>query len=189
MTPTFTAFDGSTLLAHGPDLSTVVAQTAAALGTGPRRTAFLFDDRSGKVTDLDTTSTAQEALENLDPDHKRAGPGRPKLGVVSREVSLLPRHWGWLATQPGGASATLRRLVDAAQNGAPEAPGERAARDAAWRFLSMMAPDVPGAEALSRALFAGRYPEVRAAVGPGWQPDVATHFLRLLAVAEAGGHA
>ncbi|MFY0534142.1 DUF2239 family protein [Nannocystis pusilla] len=42
----------------------------------------------------------------------RTGPGRPKLGVVSREVSLLPRHWEWLERQPSGSR---RRCADSSR--------------------------------------------------------------------------
>jgi hypothetical protein len=100
---------------------------------------------------------------------------------VSREVSLLPRHWEWLAEQPGGASATIRRLVDAARKGVVDA---RPAQDAAWRFLSMLAPDVSGAEEVSRALYAGRYDDVRRLAADDWPRDVREHFLRLVARAE-----
>lgn len=181
---TYTTFDGVTLVAHGTELDHVLAQTLTALGSGPRRSAVLFEDRTGRLTDVDLTSTVEEVLSQIRPKEVRAGPGRPKLGVVSREVSLLPRHWEWLAEQSGGASAAIRRLVDGARKGIPDATEVRAARDAAWRFLSMVAPDASGAEEVSRALYAGRYGDLRDRVGEDWPVNVREHFLRLVAAAE-----
>ena len=83
------------------------------------------------------------------------GPGRPKLGVVAREVTLLPGHWDWLAAQPGGASVALRALVDAARNVAPEGDRRRAAQEAGYRFMQAMAGDQAGFAGACRALFAG----------------------------------
>ena len=81
--------------------------------------------------------------------------GRPRLGVVAREVTLLPRHWEWLAQQRGGASAALRRLVDEARRAHAEADGQRLARERAYRCMSALAAHLPGFEEASRALFAG----------------------------------
>lgn len=188
---TFTAFDRLTLVARG-DLPAVLAATRRALDEGPRRTLFLFDDASGRMTDVDATSTEDEALTCLgrtapaDPSAPRRA-GRPRLGVVSREVSLLPRHWEWLSAQSAGASAALRRLVDAARRDDPDAGAARLAREAAWRFLATIAPDVPRAEEVSRALFAGRYEDARRDAGLDWPADVRAHFLGLVDVAEAAG--
>lgn len=185
MTETYTTFDGTRLLAHGPDLAEVLARTLALLATGPRRSVVLFDDTHGRLTDVDATSTVDEIIAVLRPEEvRRTGPGRPKLGVVSREVSLLPRHWDWLGEQPGGASAAIRRLVDTARRSDPGTTDVRLARDAAWRFLSMVAPDVSGAEEIGRALFSGRYDDLRAQVAEDWPADVREHFLRLVANAE-----
>src|SRR4029079_4156101 len=63
------------------------------------------------------------------------GRGRPRLGVVAREGTLLPRHWEWLGTQPGGASVVLRKLVEEARRANGDADRTRAARDAAYRFM------------------------------------------------------
>lgn len=101
------------------------------------RPPLVFDDRDGRQVDFDLT----------DPS---ARPGRPKLGVVSREVTLLPRHWEWLESQPSGASAALRRLVESASR----APSVTAAKDAACRFMSAVAGDLPGYEEATRALYA-----------------------------------
>ncbi len=102
-----------------------------------------FDDETGKQVDLDLTGAAAPAPRPR---------GRPSLGVEAREVTLLPRHWEWLSGQPGGASVTLRKLVEAAMRAGR---GERECRDAAYRFLSVMAGDRPGFEEAARALYQG----------------------------------
>src|SRR5262245_3846770 len=105
-------------------------------------------------------------------------PGRPKLGVVAREVTLLPRHWEWLGAQPGGASVALRKLVEEARRANGDADRARAARDAAYRFMSVMAGNLAGFEEASRALFAD---DRRRFVGlvAGWPDDVRDHVVRL----------
>jgi len=97
--------------------------------------------------------------------------GRPKLGVVAREVTLLPRHWEWLAAQPGGASVALRRLVDAARHASPVANRVRRAREATYRFMTAVAGDLPRYEEAIRALFAGDGARYDAVIG-GWPNGV-----------------
>ena len=82
------------------------------------------------------------------------GPGRPKLGVVAREITLLPRHWDWLAQQKGGASVAIRKLVDEARRVNEDGDRIRLAQEAAYRFMSAMAGNRPHYEEAIRALFA-----------------------------------
>lgn len=121
-----------------------------------------FEDTTGKQVDFNWR----------EPERASAGPGRPKLGVVSREISLLPRHWEWLETQPSGASAALRRLVDQARNS--PADQERRAREAAGRFLSAMAGNFAGYEEATRALYAGDK-ERFAELIHEWPADIRDH--------------
>jgi hypothetical protein len=107
------------------------------------------------------------------------GRGRPKLGVVAREVTLLPRHWEWLNAQPGGASVALRKLVDQARRANGDAERHRAARDAAYHFMSAMAGDLPGFEEGARALFAADRSGLAAAIAQ-WPRDIREEVLRLL---------
>lgn len=124
----------------------------------------VFDDATGRPVDLDLWDAGRTAGEEAAP----RGRGRPRLGVVAREVTLLPRHWEWLARQPGGASAALRRLIEEARKAAP---GPRAARDAAYHFLTAIGGDRPGYEEVVRALYRGETERFRALIA-GWPADV-----------------
>lgn len=107
------------------------------------------------------------------------GPGRPKLGVVAREVTLLPRHWDWLGAQPGGASVALRRLVERAQRASADSDRRREATESAYRFMHALAGDEAGFEEASRALFAGNLDRLKDEVAR-WPRDVRTHLLELV---------
>lgn len=169
-----TAFDGDRRLARGP-LAEVARAVAAA--ADPSR-ILIFRDDNGRSLDLDLRGTPEEVAARLAPAPEAAprGPGRPKLGVTAREVTLLPRHWEWLARQPGGASVALRKLVEAAQRDPAEEA--RAAREAAYRFLTTLAGDRPGYEEATRALFAGDAGGFRARISD-WPADVRDHALTL----------
>jgi uncharacterized protein len=142
------------------------------LAAGETRPILAFDDDTGAQIDVDLRTTSAE-------QPRPAGPGRPRLGVVSREVTLLPRHWEWLAAQPGGASVTLRKLVDMARNQDPQAQRARARQEAAYRFMFGVGGDLPGFEEASRALFAGDVDKL-AAVIAAWPADVRDYALGLL---------
>jgi hypothetical protein len=188
---TYTAFAGNRLIASG-DLRNMILQTKEHLNRGEAEGLLIFEDQTGVQIDFDLRGTPAEALERLASHPRfasdeaatkaRTGPGRPKLGVVSREVSLLPRHWTWLEQQPGGASGALRRLVDEA--GKQARPRERAdaAREAASKFMWVMAGNLPGFEEASRSLFA-RDQEQFAALIRGWPEDIRRHLNRLVAEA------
>ncbi|MFD1105510.1 DUF2239 family protein [Sphingobium olei] len=143
MERTFTAFAGDIWIATGDEAE--VREAVRAMGDDAQA-VLLFDDRTGRQVDIDLRGPAEPVPR---------GRGRPKLGVQPREITLLPRQWDWLAQQPGGASATLRRLVDAARKADAETPSPRAAKDAAYHFLTAMAGDRPHYEAAIRALYAG----------------------------------
>jgi hypothetical protein len=115
---------------------------------------LVFQTDTGRQMDFDLRGTLDEVLERAAPEPSK-GPGRPRLGVVSREVSLLPQHWDWLEAQPAGASAALRRLVDTAIKNQPGKERARRIREAVSRFLTSIAGDRPNYEEATRALFAG----------------------------------
>jgi hypothetical protein len=191
-----TAFDSCGLIASGALIDVALA-VKAALAENSAASVLTFDDATGAVIDLDLRGTTAEIVVRLtesakridrplspgrrngaDEDAPSRGRGRPRLGVVAREVTLLPRHWEWLASQRGGASQALRRLVDEARRADGGRSRSRAAREAAYRFMSAMAGDLPGFEDASRALFAAdrdRFAEHTAA----WPADVQTYASKL----------
>ncbi|WP_221089546.1 DUF2239 family protein [Deinococcus aquaedulcis] len=181
--PTYTAFLGPQRLATGPLPETLRTVKAAldALASPRTQPLIVFNDETGRPVDFDWRGTVDEVLARHAPGAK-AGPGRPKLGVVSREVSLLPRHWDWLESHPNGASAALRRLIDEARKADPEGERRRMASLAADRFLTVMGGDLPGAEDASRALYAGDRAAFEAQVA-GWPEDLRLHALYLAAPA------
>lgn len=166
-----TAFAGSDLIAAGR-LGEVAVAVRGALDAAPDITVLVFNDADARPVELDLRGTAEDvAARYAQPDEPgvdgatpaaaddavagQRAPGRPKLGVVGKEVTLLPRHWEWLAAQPGGASVTLRKLVEAARKQGAESERIRTSRDTAYRFASALAGNEPGYEQAMRALFAG----------------------------------
>jgi hypothetical protein len=195
---TCTAFSGNKLLFTGP-----LAEVAIAIGRSGETddTVLVFDDATGRVVDLDLRGTDTDIVERLsqplktlagryrpradtsnatlsEEDRDQKSRGRPKLGVVAREVTLLPRQWEWLAGQPGGASATLRRLVEEARKAMDPHQQRRAAREAAYLFMQAIAGNLPGYEEATRALFADDRPALEERLA-SWPADIRTYVLRL----------
>lgn len=173
---TFTIFAGTERAAQvSPRFLGPVARRI--LNDLPGVSLLVFDDETGKQVDVDLREPPLEP-EAKAPVTELRGRGRPKLGVVAREITLLPRHWDWLNGQPGGASVALRKLVDQARRDNVAIDRQREAREAAYRFLSAMAGDLPGFEEATRALFAddrARFGELLAR----WPKDIARHALWL----------
>ncbi len=176
-----TAFAGVERLAGGalPDVAITVK---AALAADPALPVLVFNDATGAVIDLDLRGSESDIRARLEPppetDLPSRGRGRPKLGVVAREVTLLPRHWNWLAAQPGGASQALRRLIDQARKADEGRTDIRLRQETAYRFLCVLAGNLPGFEEAARALFANdraRFIEQTAA----WPHDVCEHARKL----------
>lgn len=149
---TLTVFCGDRRLATGSPAEAAAAARAATLAG---ETILLLDDATGRVVDLHPDGRPALPPSPDSADAAPRGRGRPRLGVVAREVTLLPRHWDWLARQKGGASATLRRLVEEARRKDETHPSPDAARERAYRAATVLAGDRPGYEAAIRALFAG----------------------------------
>jgi hypothetical protein len=151
---TLTAFSGPNRIASGP-LDQIAATLAEAAASGA--TLLVIDDATGRVTDLDLRGSVTDIIARHPalPTEDTRGRGRPRLGVTAREVTLLPRHWDWLAGQPGGASAALRRLVESAARTSAPQDRQRRNRDAAYRAMQALGGDLPGYEAALRALYAG----------------------------------
>ncbi len=147
-------FDGHTGKQLDLDLCGSLDETLSRLKEKFSRYASNVSSKS----DLDVTQEPLQAEQGSQAGDQvtalRAKRGRPKLGVKGREVTLLPRHWEWLDAQQGGASATIRRLVENAKKEAVEHEASRAAQDATYRFVSAIAGNLPGYEEAIRALFA-----------------------------------
>jgi uncharacterized protein len=176
-----TAFEGDRRLASGL-LTDVAAQAKAAVDRGAQ--VLVFDEATSEPVEIDFRGTVAEVLQRLAPASEPPvaavprGPGRPKLGVVAREVTLLPRHWEWLSAQPGGASVALRRLVDEARRTSAGRDRIRQSQEAAYRFISTMAGNLPDFEEATRALFAREQARFEQLIGP-WPHDVRAHASKL----------
>jgi hypothetical protein len=184
---TVIAFAGNRRLASGA-LADVAAGARRALDAGEAAPLLIFDAVTSRPVEVDLRGTEAEVRARLAPRPEMAedqpGPrrGRPKLGVTAREVTLLPRHWDWLAGQRGGASVTLRRLVEEARRANPGADALREGQEALYRFTTAMAGDAPGYEEATRALFAGDRERFEAETQT-WPADVRAHALTLAAAA------
>lgn len=176
--PTLTAFAGFTRIAAGPRAE-VIASLRSRADAEP---VFVFDDSTGERLDLELREQAPIAQQGTADEQATRSVGRPKLGVVAREVTLLPRHWDWLSRQPGGASVALRRLIDEARRVHADRDAQRASREAAYRFMSAIAGDLPGFEEAARALFADERTRFEELIGP-WPEDVNAYLRRLAAAA------
>ncbi len=185
MTLSFTAFDGPRRLASGP-LSAVALEVRRALAQSAPGPVLIFNDDTGRSVDVDLRGSDEELTARLAPaspdtaTETAKGRGRPKLGVVAREVTLLPRHWDWLATQPGGASVALRKLVEEARRAQGDKGRTRQAQERAYHFMSATAGDLPGFEEAIRALYAGDRERLAEQMAP-WPRDLREHALALAA--------
>ena len=178
--PSYTAFADDQLLASG-ELREVLPKAKRAIDSGRHGTILVFDDQSGRQVEFDFAGTEDEMLARELPEKPKSGPGRPKLGVVAKEVTLLPRHWHWLEQQPQGISGALRRLVEEASKREPDRQRARISRDAASRFMWSMAGDRPNFEEASRALFAGDRDRFES-LTRDWPDDIRQHLDQQLAL-------
>lgn len=188
MQKTFTAFQGQRRLASGP--AGEVALVVKRMPSRPDEPIIIFEDSTGRSIDFDLRGGDREVLarlatlmpplpaETAESSAEPRGRGRPKLGVVAREVTLLPRHWEWLNAQPGGASVALRKLVEEARRASGDRDRERQARDAAYHFMSTMAGNLPQFEEASRALFADDRRRFTGLIAD-WPTDIRDHIVKL----------
>ena len=176
----YTAFLDGHRLAAGP-LHEVAVAVLRAQQARPDGHPLIFSDASGQAADLDLRGSEEVVAARyaeVAPTQVPRGRGRPKLGVVAREVTLLPEHWDWLAAQPGGASVALRKLVHEARRHGGERDRTRQARDRAYHAMSTLAGDLAGFEEASRALFAGDHERLVAQMAT-WTEDEQAYVLQL----------
>jgi hypothetical protein len=184
----YIAFEADRCIASG-DLREVARSAKAALGRHPQASILIFNAHTSAPVEIDFRGSVDDVLARIPPPGEPAadeetavaaprGPGRPKLGVVAREITLLPRHWDWLAQQKGGASVAIRRLVDDARRNGEDGDRIRLAQEAAYRFMSAMAGNRPHFEEAIRALFAGEAPRFEKLIAE-WPADVRDHAAKL----------
>jgi hypothetical protein len=172
----YTAFDGPKRIASG-ELAEVVLSAKRRRKKHDEASIQIFNDASGKSMDFDFSGSDEDVLKRLGPFLSKetpaapVGPGRPKLGVVAREVSLLPRHWEWLATQSGGASATLRRLVEDAKKSSVGKNRVKQAQERTYFVMLAMSGDFPHYEEALRALYKREAARFRGQI-ESWPKDV-----------------
>ncbi|MBS1997901.1 MAG: DUF2239 family protein [Cyanobacteria bacterium SZAS LIN-2] len=186
------AFQGSKKIGSG-SIGEIAVLLHGLAENGHAKDTLVFEDDTAQQIDLDLRGTREEVLERLrlrfpgisspagaESASGQPGPGRPKLGVVAREVTLLPRHWEWLNTQPGGASVALRKLVEAARLASGTKEESRRSREATYRFISAMAGNKPDFEEATRALFARDREKFNQFIA-SWPRDIREHA-QMLAV-------
>jgi hypothetical protein len=186
---TYIAFEGDRCIASG-DLRDVASAAKSALDRRKEASILVFDGKTSGPVDIDFRGSigdvlarlpqiagAPVAMEDAAPPGPR-GPGRPRLGVVAREVTLLPRQWEWLARQSGGASVALRKLVDEARRTGEDRDRVRQGQEAAYRFMSAMAGNKANYEDAIRALFAGEAARFENLIAE-WPADVRSHASKL----------
>jgi hypothetical protein len=180
------AFQNARCVARGPlkDVALEIKRTLDDLAIG---SVLIFDSQTSRPVEVDLRGTSREILSRIEAGQadgesghavRKKGRGRPRLGVVSREVTLLPRHWAWLNEQNGGASVTLRKLVEQARRERSGQQRIRKAQDAAYAFMAAMAGNEPGFEEATRALYRGD-PQLFEKQVANWPEDVRMHAQKL----------
>lgn len=186
--PAYVAFNGDRRIGSGSRRD-VARAAREELDRHRDASILIFDRQTSAPVDLDLRGSVDDVLARIpsiptppaDEDAAIAvprGPGRPKLGVVAREITLLPRHWDWLAQQKGGASVAIRKLVDEARRVNEGADRIRLAQEAAYRFMSVMAGNRPHFEEAIRALFANDPRRFEKLIAE-WPADVRDHTAEL----------
>ncbi len=178
----YIAFAGKRRIAQGT-LAEVALAVKAQVDLDPAVLPLVFDAQTSAPRELDLRGTPADVAARLVPPAQASAAtepvrGRPRLGVVAREVTLLPRHWDWLAAQPGGASVALRKLVEDARRADGRLGEARLARDAVYSFMAAMAGAEPDYDEAARALFAGNAATFAGLI-QAWSADVRDHVARL----------
>jgi hypothetical protein len=187
-----TAFDGNRCIASG-ELAEVAKKVKEMIDQGEAGSVLIFDDINSELIEIDFRGTLEDVLQKIRNPAGivessdtlinkefaiQRGPGRPKLGVIPREVTLLPRHWDWLNSQPGGASVALRKLVEEARRMHSDRDKVRFSQEVVYRFMHAMAGDLAGFEEVTRALFAGNREKFNEIVAL-WPVDIRHYVYKL----------
>lgn len=187
MNESILAFHGMNIVGRG-SASHVTTLVKNLLAKASAESILTFEEATGRQIELDLHGHGKSPEPTAVPTPTSSGPGRPKLGVVGREVTLLPRHWEWLGAQPGGASIALRKLVEHSMKANQQADSARQRKENAYRFMSAMAGNLPGYEEAIRALFAGDEQAMNARM-KDWPVDVKGYALELAGTGSEGAAA
>ena len=179
----YTAFENKKILTEG-NLNEVATIVFHRLKENKSANILIFSDQSGRIIDLGFSGTERQMLERLkiychQEIQSYPGAGRPRLGVVTREISLLPKHWEWLLGQDGGASACLRKLIDEKMSES-ELPKKAImfAQEKTYKFLHAIAGDLPNFENAIRYLYRKDQSSFLKQISD-WPDDVQTYALKL----------
>lgn len=180
-----TAFADAKKIASGNILE-VAIKVKKYLSKDNKDQILIFDDATSNQVEIDFRGTPDSVTRRLESlmkkteseEDRKSGPGRPKLGVVAKEVTLLPEHWEWLSRQSGGASVTLRKLVEEAKKKNFAKDQIRLSQEATYKFMMVMAGDRPQYEEALRALYAGDSRKFEKLVQE-WPEDIQVHVLKL----------
>ncbi len=178
----YTGFLGSRLVASG-DILSVAIKIKKSLRLEVKLQVFIFDDLTGDQAEVDFRGDLDQMKTRLqtqvdEQTIKKSGPGRPRLGVISKEITLLPEHWEWLAIQPGGASVTLRKLIEEAKKKNTQRDQIRQAQDRAYKVMMVLAGDRVGYEEALRALYQGNRQAFQSQI-ESWPSDIREYTLAL----------
>jgi hypothetical protein len=188
--PTYVAYSGSRRIASGKPAE-VARKTKKLLDQNESASILIFDAITSRPVEIDWRGTAQDVVDRLSQSmpvetpevSDKRGPGRPRLGVIPREVTLLPRHWDWLNEQPGGASVALRKLVEEARRSNQGKDRARHSQESVHRFMYAMAGNLPDFEEASRAFYA-RNSKRFAELIRLWPKDIRDHLKKLVEIAD-----
>ncbi len=193
-----TAFSGSQMIASG-SITEVAKKVKEFMEKEDQSSILIFDDNTAEPVEVDFRGTMADVLERFkradasdgssapeEADKPLQRPGRPRLGVVAREVTLLPRHWEWLNSQPGGASVALRKLVEEAKKANSGKDRVRKAQEAAYRFMTTIAGNLPGYEEVTRALYANDADRFKTLIA-SWPLDIRDYTVKLSEAAFQNG--
>ena len=179
----YTAFGNEKLIAHG-SLDEVVLKIKRWHDKNSTGSLLVFNDFTGKTMEFDLRGSEKEVLQKIEmfiPQDTAAvsvGPGRPKLGVVTREVSLLPQHWEWLASQPEGASAALRKLVEGAKKNLVMKESVKQVQERVYKIMSILAGDLPQYEEALRSLYRRNAENFKQHTAI-WSPDIKEYVMKI----------
>lgn len=176
------AFSGDIKISSGPILK-VAEATKKHLIKKPNSDIQIFDHDTGQFLEVDFRGSLSQVVERMKKSfiietEKIRGPGRPKLGVVSKEITLLPKHWDWLNLQANGASGSIRKLIDEAMKRNVAKDELKRSQNSVYKFMTIMAGNYPLYEEALRAFYANDNAKFKYII-TNWPKDVRDHLLKM----------